>query len=147
MLASLAVNPKSAAFPRHNGKYIIQGERKGGCKGWILGGQRALQALSRVCFWGTSQEEAVLRTHLTGAAAWIPAGSATLRCGPGTRVPVRQRVSCHWCGSNYHSHTQLGSHSPPPPESFLFCFCFLLCSVIQEYSFKIIIQEGFSLRW
>lgn len=59
-LECLTLSHKAATFPRRNGKYIIQDERKVGFTGWLPGEQQALQALSWGYFWGTSWEGAVL---------------------------------------------------------------------------------------
>lgn len=116
MLANLTLSPKVAGFSGHSGEYIIQGERNGGCRGWILGEQQALQASLCMYLWDTSWGG----SSSCGPNSWghllVTCRHPALHCSMAPEdvrggVWPMTGVTHYWCGSNYYSHTLFGSHS------------------------------------
>lgn len=94
VLASLTLSPKVAAFSGHSGEYIIQCERNGGCKGWILGEQQALQAWLCMYLWDTSWGGAVLVDLTHGGHLLVTCRHPALHC---SRRRTRRSMTRDWC--------------------------------------------------
>ena len=128
VLASLTLSPQAAAFSGHSGEYIIQGERKWGCRGWIcIQIQRGLPP------------------------GYLQAPCPSLQHG--SRRYTRWSVAHNWCDPTGVEVITTHTYSLGLTVWVLtgqLTFLLLLSPVlrvIQKYTFKIIIQEGFSLRW